>query len=156
ADRFTGHHAHNLFLNTVLQTGLIGLALLLGLLGALTWRFLRQRHLHPVAAWAGVALVAAMLLKNTTDDFMRDAVAMYFWALAGWLLAFVERPRTAVAQRVQPLSVVIIARNEAHRIGACIRAVQDFADEILVLDSGSSDGTPELCRSLGARVIETD
>ena len=54
-----------------------------------------------------------------------------------------------------PLSVVIIARDEADRIAAAIASVS-FADEIVILDSGSSDNTPALARQLGARVIETD
>ena len=49
------------------------------------------------------------------------------------------------------LSVAIITRNEAHRIARCLRAVA-FADEIVLLDSGSTDGTVELARRLGARV----
>jgi glycosyltransferase involved in cell wall biosynthesis len=54
-----------------------------------------------------------------------------------------------------PLSVVIIARNEEDRIGGAIASVP-FADEVVVLDSGSDDGTVALARSLGARVVETD
>src|SRR3989304_303708 len=53
------------------------------------------------------------------------------------------------------LSVTIIARDEEDRIGDAIRSV-GFGDEIVVLDSGSRDGTVALCRSLGARVVETD
>ncbi len=54
-----------------------------------------------------------------------------------------------------PISVAIIAANEADRLPDAIRSVP-FADEVVVLDSGSTDGTPELARALGARVIETD
>jgi glycosyltransferase involved in cell wall biosynthesis len=53
------------------------------------------------------------------------------------------------------LSAVIIARDEADRIEAAIRSVA-FADEVLVLDSGSLDGTVERARAAGARVIGTD
>lgn len=49
------------------------------------------------------------------------------------------------------LSVIIITRNEAANIEACIRSVA-FADEIVVLDSGSDDATVELARASGARV----
>ncbi|MFT5683142.1 MAG: glycosyltransferase involved in cell wall biosynthesis [Myxococcota bacterium] len=54
-----------------------------------------------------------------------------------------------------PLSVVIIARNEEDRIAEAIASVS-FADEVVVLDSGSTDATPALARSLGAKVVETD
>lgn len=51
-------------------------------------------------------------------------------------------------------SAVIIARDEADNIEACLAPLLRVADEVLVLDSGSLDGTPELCRKLGARVVE--
>jgi glycosyltransferase involved in cell wall biosynthesis len=50
---------------------------------------------------------------------------------------------------------VIIARDEADRLPAALRSV-GFADEIVVLDSGSGDDTVAIARRLGARVIETD
>ncbi|MCC2113773.1 MAG: glycosyltransferase, partial [Hyphomicrobiales bacterium] len=40
-----------------------------------------------------------------------------------------------------PISVYIIARNEADRIGRTIAAVADLAAEIIVVDSGSTDAT---------------
>jgi glycosyltransferase involved in cell wall biosynthesis len=53
----------------------------------------------------------------------------------------------------QPISVFIITKNEADRIGAVISAVKDFADEILVIDSGSTDQTAEIAQNLGAKFI---
>jgi len=50
------------------------------------------------------------------------------------------------------LSVVIITHNEAATIGDCLASVQ-FADEIIVVDSGSTDKTVALCRERGARVL---
>lgn len=44
----------------------------------------------------------------------------------------------------------MITRNEAHRIERCLRSVA-FADELVVLDSGSTDATVELARACGAR-----
>jgi len=52
-----------------------------------------------------------------------------------------------------PLSVFIIAKNEADRIGATIRAVRDLTDDLVVIDSGSTDGTQAVAEELGARVI---
>ncbi|WP_434665181.1 glycosyltransferase family 2 protein [Klebsiella sp. B345] len=54
------------------------------------------------------------------------------------------------------LSVVLIAKNAADLLADCLASVS-WADEIVLLDSGSSDNTVELARSLGATVyIDTD
>lgn len=53
------------------------------------------------------------------------------------------------------ISVVIICRNEAPIIGKTITAVKGFASDIVVVDSGSTDGTQSIVTSLGARLIET-
>jgi len=55
----------------------------------------------------------------------------------------------------QPLSALIITLNCAAQLAACLDSVA-FADEILVVDSGSADGTVELARSRGSRVIHQD
>ena len=52
------------------------------------------------------------------------------------------------------LSVAIIACNEAHRIARCLQSVS-FADQIVVLDSGSTDDTVAIARGLGADVEVT-
>ena len=49
------------------------------------------------------------------------------------------------------LSVVIISKNEETYIGDAIKSA-DFADEVLLLDSCSSDNTCEVAKKLGARV----
>ena len=54
------------------------------------------------------------------------------------------------------LSVSVVAMNEAHDIRDCLESVRGLAMETIVFDSGSTDGTPALCRELGARVFETD
>jgi len=53
------------------------------------------------------------------------------------------------------LSIVIVAKNEAANIAECVRSAR-FADEVIVMDSGSTDGTPDLARAEGAKVIVTD
>lgn len=52
------------------------------------------------------------------------------------------------------LSVAIIACNEAHRIARCLQSVA-FADQVVVLDSGSTDDTVTIARGLGADVEVT-
>jgi glycosyltransferase involved in cell wall biosynthesis len=53
------------------------------------------------------------------------------------------------------LSVVLITRNEARRIRRCLESVR-WADEIVVVDQHSVDGTAAICREYGARVIARD
>lgn len=52
------------------------------------------------------------------------------------------------------ISVVIIAYNEAHHIGRCIDSVIEIANEILVVDSFSTDNTYNIAKTKGARVIQ--
>lgn len=50
-----------------------------------------------------------------------------------------------------PLSVFIIAKDEADRISRTILSVRDWADEVVVIDSGSADDTVAVSAALGAR-----
>jgi glycosyltransferase involved in cell wall biosynthesis len=53
------------------------------------------------------------------------------------------------------LSVIIITRNEAQDIGACLESIK-WANEIIVLDSGSSDETLPICRKYTRNVFSGD
>ena len=52
-----------------------------------------------------------------------------------------------------PISVFIITKNEADRIAQVINAVKKIANEILVIDSGSSDETCKIAAGAGAKVL---
>jgi glycosyltransferase involved in cell wall biosynthesis len=52
-----------------------------------------------------------------------------------------------------PVSVIIAARNEAHNLPRCLEALRDVG-EVHVIDSQSSDATPEIARSFGAKVVQ--
>ena len=52
------------------------------------------------------------------------------------------------------LSAVIITYNEAENIERCISSLKDVADEIIVVDSFSSDKTVEIAKSNGAIVFQ--
>ncbi len=54
--------------------------------------------------------------------------------------------------RGTPLSGCVICYQEADRIADCVRSLS-FCDEVVVVDSGSTDGTRELATGLGARVL---
>ena len=53
------------------------------------------------------------------------------------------------------LSVILITHNESRNVLPCLRSVA-FADEWIVVDSGSTDYTREIAMSFGAQVVKTD
>ncbi len=63
--------------------------------------------------------------------------------------------QATASARQAPISAFIVSMNEEDHIEACIRTL-DFCDEIIVIDSHSTDRTREIAASLGARVIERD
>lgn len=52
-----------------------------------------------------------------------------------------------------PISCFIIAKNEADRISKTIESVINIVDEVIVIDSGSKDGTQELAKKMGCKVF---
>lgn len=56
--------------------------------------------------------------------------------------------------KIVPVSVFIIACNEADRIAAAIKSVSGWVDEVIVIDSGSTDDTLKIAASLGAKTFE--
>ena len=61
------------------------------------------------------------------------------------------RPGPAAGPRT-PLSGCVITFQEADRVAACVQSLR-FCDEVVVVDSGSTDGTCEIAAGLGARVV---
>lgn len=51
------------------------------------------------------------------------------------------------------VTAVIKARNEVAQLAECLASLEGFATEIIIVDDASTDGTPELARALGAKVI---
>lgn len=54
------------------------------------------------------------------------------------------------------IALVMIVRNEARCIERCLRSAKPRVDEMLVLDTGSTDATPELAAACGARVLSAE
>jgi GT2 family glycosyltransferase len=54
------------------------------------------------------------------------------------------------------IGVVVIGRNEGERLGKCLASLRDLAGRVVYVDSGSTDGSVELARGLGADVVALD
>jgi GT2 family glycosyltransferase/Tfp pilus assembly protein PilF len=72
----------------------------------------------------------------------------------------VERVKDSVLPDSAPMtashrvSLCVIARNEEANIAACLQSAADLVDEMLVVDTGSTDRTKEIALGLGARVVD--
>jgi (heptosyl)LPS beta-1,4-glucosyltransferase len=158
-------HPHNQFLSAMLYAGipgLIGLILLFGLPLRRFW-MLHCSSLDSTAhlAWAGLAAIGMLAVMAMSESiFERNIGVVWFSLMVGVTLALVvsERRRelSGPVTRKTSLSVILIVLNEADRIRTCLESVQNWADEIIVLDSGSRDDTVAICREYTDQVYETD
>ena len=55
---------------------------------------------------------------------------------------------------MEKLTVLVITKNEEYNIKRCLESVHSIADEIIVVDSYSTDRTIEICQQLGAKIIQ--
>ncbi len=62
--------------------------------------------------------------------------------------------RRAAPAPGQTLSLVMIVKNEEEMLPGCLEAVRGAVDELVVVDTGSTDRTVEIARSFGAKVVE--
>ncbi len=54
---------------------------------------------------------------------------------------------------IEKLSLYIITQNEERRLGTVLESVKGLVDEMVIVDSGSTDRTEEIARSYGARFV---
>lgn len=155
----------NQYVLTLHDSGLLG-ALALGLLIGVPGRaFARAaRHSDPAVrrvGRAGLLLVIGYGVMALVEPVFSANRTLAFYALTTTALYAVARQlrvaaREAPVTRRQTLSVTVIAKNEADRIGRCLASVVGWADEIVVLDSGSDDDTVTIARQYTDRVEVTD
>jgi glycosyltransferase involved in cell wall biosynthesis len=68
-------------------------------------------------------------------------------------VAQASNPRTLAVSRKLPVTVIAAARNEEKNLPRCLEALRDVG-EVYVVDSGSTDATPEIARNFGAKVVQ--
>lgn len=140
----------------------LGIALVVGIP---LWYF--ARHLaHPVRAvraWANggalalaLAVGAVIVVPEASVGWLHPlyglAVALAFVGLRGAL----ARWCASAPARGTTLTVAVVCKDEIDRIGRLLEAVRGWADEIVVLDSGSSDGTVAVAKRFTDKVEVTD
>jgi O-antigen ligase len=151
---------------------LIGIALLIGIPARQFAWGLQHRDLSTRGlALFGIscAVIAVPLLVLIADPGVSRplllAVNFTHWPLVALLLGTSwgvlrtreqELAESREHERAETLSVAIICKDEADRIGHLLESVQGWADEIVVLDSGSSDETVAIAKRFTAQVHETD
>src|SRR5579872_7455395 len=65
----------------------------------------------------------------------------------------ISKPESAVVAGKLSVSAIVAARNEENNLPRCLESLRDVG-EVYVVDSGSSDATPEIARSFGATVVQ--
>jgi hypothetical protein len=117
---------------------------------------------HPPAAHlasAGVIITTGYFIFGLTDaPFNRPLfLAFYLFAIAGLASTlFNELTASYVRNRTRKVSATVITKNEEHHIADCLQSARLVADEIIVLDSGSTDRTVDIARQYADVVEITD
>jgi glycosyltransferase involved in cell wall biosynthesis len=65
----------------------------------------------------------------------------------------IENVRSSATSAKLPVSVIVATRDEARNLPTCLKSLRDVG-EVYVIDSHSTDATPEIARSFGARVVQ--
>ena len=105
--------------------------------------------------FAGAGIDAPRLLEENAAKFAAkwgdQAPVGRVVGLSAW-----AEGRSGVADPASrpKVSLTMIVRNEEHNLPACLESVRGVFDEVVVVDTGSTDHTVEIARSFGARVFD--
>ncbi|NMT65293.1 glycosyltransferase [Marinobacter orientalis] len=156
-------HAHNDLLQQAATKGITGILSWLFLLAIPFAIFIRQTRNQnrtvSILATAGALVPSGYLVFGLTEAaFDRSLFLTYYLvsiaAISAAMLHELELSYTR--KRKRKVSATIITKNEEDHIAACLSSVRPIADEIIVLDSGSTDKTVEIARQYADIVEITD
>ncbi len=128
---------------------------LLRLPGEALWTFLLNYILRREFLGGRRAYIAAKI--RSFGRFLR--IAQMIEARRNWTAPappLTAPPPQTKNRALAPITCTIVAMNEADRIGRAMASVRGLAGEILIVDSGSSDGTGQIAKNFGARVLHRD
>lgn len=156
-------HAHNDLINNAATSGIPGI---------LSWAFvifipmvLFGRHLfssHAPAAHlasAGTMVSVGYLMFGLTESAFDRSLFLTFYMLSIAAISsalYTELSASYTRTRSCRVSATIITKNEEDHIADCLKSARLVADEIIVLDSGSSDRTVDIAREYADIVEVTD
>lgn len=158
-------HPHSQYLSALTDGGIPLLVAWILLLASAARRFfklyssgLRQTQQFGWAGLSAITLMAVMALSESIFERNVGIVWFGFFIAVSMGLVSVQKRRELAnrSKRNESLSVIVITKNEADRIERCLASVADWADEVIVLDSGSEDKTPDLARQYTSNVHLTD
>jgi len=138
----------------------LAVAFLLGIPAWLFWQFCRADH-APIRylAYAGLIIPVSVIVIEATSTAISVSVLLAFYVLALAAIAsalFTELRSSYTRTRTVKVSATVITMNEADNIAACLQSARKVADEIIVIDSGSTDGTAEIAKKYADIVEVTD
>jgi glycosyltransferase involved in cell wall biosynthesis len=102
--------------------------------------------IHQEDYWTAMGTIEKMVASCSPDDGLIDAALAVRRKLGPTTL-------TASHHKRDTISLCMIVKNEIAGIGACLNGVKKIADEIIVVDTGSSDRTGDVARIFGAQVF---
>lgn len=161
-DCCTGH-AHSDLFNIAATSGIPGIlswALLILIPLSFFARHLFSPHTatRHLAAAGSMVSVGYLLFGLTEATFNRTLfLTFYLLSIAGIAAALInELNASYVRQRAKTVSATIITMNEEDHIADCLKSARLVADEIIVLDSGSTDRTVEIAKQHADIIEVTD
>ncbi|MCK4708759.1 MAG: O-antigen ligase family protein, partial [Gammaproteobacteria bacterium] len=105
-----------------------------------------------IISFIGYAVSEAIFERSLSSGFYAFYLALFF--------ALMYRTKQESCEqsinRTEKISVILIAYNEIDRIEDCLASVAGWADEIIVFDNGSTDGTIDLIKKYTDKVFVTD
>ena len=156
-------HAHNDLIQILATRGLLGALSWLLVLGIPFAQFLRHvRHENDrVASLAriGAMVPLAYLIFGLTEATFERGIYITFYLLSVTILThllFQALDESLTRTRSQRLSATLITYNEADNIGPCLQSLQGLVDEIIIVDSGSTDDTVAIASEYTDRITVTD
>jgi len=161
------NNPHSQYVSSAVNAGVVGLSALLLLLLIPLLLFLRSLKSASLEsrrlALAGAVLIIAYAGFAVSESIFQRSLPTTFFAFYLALIGALLIQQKTKANNANPssprkstLSVMVISKNEADRIEACLQSVSGLADEIIVLDSGSSDNTVEIAKKFTDNVFVTD